>query len=193
LGQLDYDAAASVPRDRLLLMDHLKHCPICNNDLPVDSFGICRARPSGRNLYCKDCIREKVRASRRKLKEYKATRQRVLKQQYWGELTPVPAPVLKPGKLRQSPVERIRELIRERPRTQRELRSKTKLHKDEIGEALATLLLWNHEIKSELVGDDRIYFFVEEKPIPVVPRKPMVLGSFSSLYELGPGRKRAVG
>src|SRR5690349_3778163 len=42
----------------------LKHCPICIKDLPVWEFGICRARKDGKNLYCKECIRRKVKQSR---------------------------------------------------------------------------------------------------------------------------------
>src|ERR1044072_2338106 len=175
-------------------MDHpdLKHCPICNNDLPVDSFGICRAHKSGRNLYCRSCIRQKVTIARRNLKEYKSIRQRVLQEKYWRELTAAPLPVVQSGKQKQSPVDRIRKLIREQPRTQRELRLATKLHKDGIGEVLSVLLLDYHEIKSVWSGDERTYFFVEQKSAPVVQRKPSVLGGFSSVCALRPG-KRAVG
>jgi len=172
---------------------HLKHCPICDNDLPVGSFGICRARPSGRNLYCKPCIRAKVTIARRNLKEYKSTRQRVLKEKYWRELKAAPAPVQQSGKQKQSPVDRVRDLIREQPRTQRELRTATKLHKDVIGEALATLLLWTHEVKSRIEAGERTYYLVEETSAPaVVNRKASVLAPFHELRELMPG-KRAVG
>ena len=171
----------------------LKHCPICNNDLPVDSFGICRAHKSGRNLYCRSCIRAKVTIARRNLKEYKSIRQRVLQEKYWRELTTAPLPVVKSGKQKRSAVERIRELIREQPRTQRELRSATKLHKDVIGEALASLVLWTHEVKSRVEEGERTYYFVEEKPAPVVVnRKASVLAPFHELCALMPG-KRAVG
>jgi hypothetical protein len=112
-----------------------------------------------------------------------------LKEKYWRELTAVPIPTQRPCKQKQSPVDRIRDLIRQGPRTQRELRSKTKLHKDVIGEALATLVLWTHEVKSRIEEGERTYFYVEQKPAPVVERKPMVLGSFSSLYELMPGKR----
>lgn len=172
----------------------LKHCPLCNDDLPIDEFGISRARRDGRNLYCKPCIRAKVTIARRNLKEYKATRKRVVKEKYWAQLNagPTVAPVVVRSpkkKLEQSPVERIRELIRKKPRTQRELKSKTKLDKEVIGEVLATLLLWNHEIRSVWIGDERVYFFVEQKPAPVVERKPSVLGGLRSVCALLEQRK----
>src|ERR1044072_8033585 len=132
-----------------------KHCPSCDSDLPIDSFGICRARSDGRNLYCRSCIRAKVTIARRNLKEYKAIRKRVLKEKYWRELTAVPIPTQRPCKQKQSPVDRIRDLIRQEPRTQRELRTATRLHKDVIGEALASLVLWTHEVKSRIEEGER--------------------------------------
>lgn len=170
----------------------LKHCPICNNDLPVDEFGLCRARRDGRNLYCKCCIRKKVTIARRNLKEYKTTRKRVLQDRYWAQLNAAPIVDISTKRAKQSPVDRIRELIREQPRTQRELRTETKLPKDMIGEVLSVLLLDKHEIKSVWSGDERTYYYVEEKPVVVIQRKPSVLGGFSSVCALMPG-KRAVG
>jgi hypothetical protein len=182
-----------------LLSPQLKHCPICSQDLPVAEFGICRARKDGRNLYCKSCIRQKVTQSRRALKEYKSARKRYISQQI--ELTDLIAadainatyPAKSISKL--SPVERVRDAIRKGSRTQREIAQETKLGKDEIGDALANLLLWTHEIRTQVFGNTRLYFLneagdaaaVEDNPrLPA--RKRDVPSSFSCLQGLMPGK-----
>src|SRR5215510_16294349 len=68
-------------RDELTSVAESKHCPICAQELPLNEFGVCRARKDGRNLYCKSCIRTKVTESRRALKEYKSARKRYISQQ----------------------------------------------------------------------------------------------------------------
>lgn len=174
----------------------LKHCPICSQDLPITEFGICRARKDGRNLYCKSCIRQKVTQSRRALKEYKSARKRYSQQ---IEMTDVVAgdsahyPSKSVSKL--SPVERVRDAIRKGSRTQREIAQETKLGKDEIGDALANLLLWTHEIRTQVVGNTRLYFLNEAGEAatlddsPRLPaRKRDVPSSFSCLQGLMPGR-----
>lgn len=57
----------------------MKHCPNCNRDLSLDSFGICRARRDGLNLYCKSCTREKVTAYRNQVRAMKEARKELLK------------------------------------------------------------------------------------------------------------------
>lgn len=178
----------------------LKHCPICSKDLPISEFGICRARKDGRNLYCKSCIRQKVTQSRRALKEYKSARKRYISQQVdVAELLlsdsssglQYPAKAL--SKL--SPVERVRDAIRRGSRTQKEIAQETKLGKDEIGDALANLLLWTHEIRTQVVDNTRLYFLndsSESATIDDEPRLPArkrdVPSSFSCLQGLMPGR-----
>src|SRR3982751_2225054 len=140
----------------------VKHCPICSKDLPMAEFGICRARKDGRNLYCKSCIRHKVTQSRRALKEYKSARKRYIAQQVdiaellSADSSSGPYPSKAMSKL--SPVERVRDAIRRGSRTQREIAQETKLGKDEIGDALANLLLWTHEIRTQVVDNTRLYF-----------------------------------
>ncbi|HXQ38527.1 MAG TPA: hypothetical protein VN843_31290 [Anaerolineales bacterium] len=186
-------------KEEKLLSPQLKHCPICSQDLPIAEFGICRARKDGRNLYCKSCIRQKVTQSRRALKEYKSARKRYISQQI--EMTEMMAgdsasphyPSKSVSKL--SPVERVRDAIRKGSRTQREIAQETKLGKDEIGDALANLLLWTHEIRTQVVGNTRLYFLneageaatVEETP-QLPARKRDVPSSFSCLQGLMPGR-----
>jgi hypothetical protein len=94
-----------------------------------------------------------------------------------------------------SPVERVRDAIRRGSRTQREIAQETKLGKDEIGDALANLLLWTHEIRTQVVDNTRLYFLNEAAETATVddgPRLPArkrdMPSSFSCLPGLMPGR-----
>ncbi len=185
--------------ERMLTPD-LKHCPICTQDLPVSEFGICRARKDGRNLYCKSCIRNKVTQSRRALKEYKSARKKYISQQIeMSEMlnsqnnsnNQYTAKAL--SKL--SPVERVRDAIRRGAKTQREIAQETKLGKDEIGDALANLLLWTREIRTRVQDNTRLYFLNDSAEVcsddetPNFPaRKRDVPSSFSCLHGLMPGK-----
>ena len=183
------------------LVHELKHCPICSQELPLSEFGVCRARKDGRNLYCKSCIRTKVTRSRRALKEYKSARKKYISQQVEipDFLTPDAFANGHHGTRmvsKLSPVERVRDAIRRGARTQREIAHDTKLGKDEIGDALANLLLWTREIRTQVVDSDRVYFINESsgdgtvmETAPRLPiRKPDVPSSFSCLQGLMPGK-----
>ncbi len=175
-----------------------KGCPICSQSLPLSEFGVCRARKDGCNLYCKSCIRKKVTSSRQVLREYKSSRKRFETSQVLDtEVAPGAQPVGR-GLCKLSPVERVREAIRKNARTQKEIAQETKLGNDEIGDALANLLLWTHEIRTQIVDTTRMYFINEaldcgplrQDDRPRVPRrKPDVPSSFSALQGLMPGRK----
>jgi hypothetical protein len=175
----------------------MKHCPICNQDLPVSDFGRnayydLKGAKDGRNLYCKKCSSDKVSLRRRQMKQSKVEREQRVVARYWGEVEPV---VIRPvPKVKLTPVEKVRKAIRNGSRTQAEIALKTKLCKDVIGEALAELLLWNREIRSEIAGTARLYFIVEKpEPLEVPKRKSEVLAPFHELQMFMPGRKRAVG
>jgi hypothetical protein len=178
-----------------------KICPICSKALPLSEFGVCRARKDGRNLYCKTCIRRKVTESRRALKEYKSARKKYVADAVLeaSELVAMESGSSLPyARLvsRLSPVERVRDAIKRGARTQKEIAQETKLGKDEIGDALANLLLWTREVRTEVVDNTRMYFVNEclESVLPtesnhrIPSRKRDVPSSFSALQGLMPGR-----
>jgi hypothetical protein len=190
-----------------------KHCPICSQLLPLTEFGICRARKDGRNLYCRGCIRKKVTESRRAFKAYKSIRD-----QYPTSKILEPDRDAAPNHElnndsssghnqyasrqpnRMTPAERVREAIRKGARTQKDIAQATKLGKDEIGDALANLLLWTREIRTEVIENARQYFInvVAAEPVfgadesytaNLPPRKRDVPSSFSAVPVLMPGKK----
>lgn len=182
-----------------------KDCPLCNRALSLSEFGICRARKDGRNLYCKSCIRKKVTDSRQALREYKSARKRYVTQALESsDMSPADSESYAAAQhvtrivSKLSPIERVREAIKKNARTQKEIAQETKLGKDEIGDALANLLLWTHEIRTQVIDNTRMYFindspeagfFQPEGGAKIPRRKPDVPSSFSALQGLMPGKK----
>lgn len=180
----------------------LKRCPRCEESLPLLEFGVCRARKDGLNLYCKRCIRQKIAQSRQALREYKNARIK-----HGSTLVPERSRLtidVKSGfsprriarMLRKlSPADRVREAIRCGAHIQTEIAQVTKLPKDEVCDALANLLLWTHEIRTQVVGHTRMYFVndaaEESNPGEAAQarRRRGLNPSFSSVGVLMPGRK----
>ena len=184
----------------------LKRCPRCEESLPLSEFGVCRARRDGLNLYCKRCIRQKIAISRQALREYKSAR---------SKHGPTPGPsrsrVTIEAKLgfsprriarmlrKLSPADRVREAIRCGARTQKEIAQTTRLPKDEVCDALANLLLWTREIRTDVIRHTRMYFVNEaveelartagEAQVRRKRGQSELNPSFSSVGVLMPGRK----
>jgi hypothetical protein len=153
------------------------------------------------NLYCKGCIRQKIAQSRQALREYKNARIK-----HGPTETPESSPIaidtksgFSPRRIARmlrklSPADRVREAIRCGARTQKEIAQVTKLPKDEVCDALANLLLWTREIRTQVIHHTRMYF-VNETPEDVARnreearRKSSLTPSFSSVEVLMPGRK----
>lgn len=180
----------------------LKRCPRCEGSLPLSEFGVCRARKDGLNLYCKRCIRQKIAQSRQALREYKNARIK-----HGSTVEPERSRLaidVKSGfsprriarMLRKlSPADRVREAIRCGAETQTEIAQVTKLPKDEVCDALANLLLWSREIRTQVINHTRRYFInetAEEKSREEGSSAKRTRGlnpSFSSVGVLMPGRK----
>jgi len=181
----------------------LKRCPRCEESLPLSEFGVCRARKDGLNLYCKRCIRQKIATSRQALREYKKARG---KHNPTGSdhsrLTLDNKTTLSSRRIARmlrklSPEDRVREAIRCGAHTQKEIVQVTKLPKDEVCDALANLLLWTREIRTQIVRHARMYFINEDmellaKAQAAQKRSRSLNPSFSSVGVLMPGRKPGV-
>ena len=183
----------------------LKRCPRCEESLPLSEFGVCRARKDGLNLYCKRCIRQKIAMSRQALREYKKARgkhgssigldsSRVTLDNKTTLSSRRIARMLR----KLSPADRVREAIRCGAHTQKEIAAVTKLPKDEVCDALANLLLWTREIRTQIVRHQRMYFVNEDMELlakaqaAAQKRSRSLSPSFSSVGALMPGRKPAV-
>jgi hypothetical protein len=180
----------------------LKRCPRCEESLPLSEYGVCRARKDGLNLYCKRCIRQKIAQSRQALREYKNARIK-----HGATVLPERSRVAVDAKsgfsprriarmLRKlSPADRVREAIRCGARTQKEIAQVTRLPKDEVCDALANLLLWTREIRTQIVNHTRMYFVNEASEEltrareAVEAKRKRLNPSFSSVPVLMPGRK----
>ena len=181
----------------------LKRCPRCEESLPLSEFGVCRSRKDGLNLYCKRCIRQKIAQSRQALREYKNARIRHGATAVTGKsrLTIDAKSGFSPRRIARmlrklSPADRVREAIRCGARTQKEIAHVTKLPKDEVCDALANLLLWSREIRTQVISHTRMYFLndaAEEsskaREASAGKRKRGLNPSFSSVGVLMPGRK----
>jgi hypothetical protein len=180
----------------------LKRCPRCEESLPLSEFGVCRARKDGLNLYCKRCIRQKIALSRQALREYKKARGKHGNSSASdsSRLTLDNKTSLSSRRIARmlrklSPADRVREAIRCGAHTQKEIAQVTKLPKDEVCDALANLLLWTHEIRTQIVRHQRMYFVNEEMELlakaqaAAQKRSRSLSPSFSSVGALMPGRK----
>lgn len=171
----------------------MKRCPRCEESKPEAEFGVCRARPSGLNLYCKRCIREKVADGRQKTRAMKAAQKAeglTPQEKILDHLALAFRPRLA-ARIRRhlSPADRVREAISVGAHTQKEIAEVTKLRTDEVCDTLANLLLWTREIRTRIIRNKRMYFVNEPGQVPmrepVRPREPRSYGisnAYTSIY-----------
>lgn len=152
-------------------------CPICSRRLPLSEFGLCRARRSGRNLYCKPCILKKVKQSRAALRDYLRARQRAasIAQVAVAAQSERPTPHRAAERCghgflteaecsspKHLATDRVVAAIHHGSRIVREILCECySLSTNEIEDALATLILDTREVRTELRGDERFYFLIE--------------------------------
>ena len=177
----------------------LKKCPRCQESLPLSEFGICRARKDGLNLYCKRCIRQKISQSRQALREYKKARIKHGAPPPTKTRSTISNLAFSPRRIARmlrklSPADRVREAIRCGASTQSEIAQVTKLPKDEVCDALANLLLWTREIRTQVIRHQRMYFMNEAHEEAAKTKtggkgKGGLDPTFSNVGVLMPGRK----
>jgi len=130
----------------------MKRCANCEEKKDREEFGKDSLRADGLNIYCKICTREKTAQHRANLKAM-------------GR--PLNGPPAVAGR-KSNAIARVRrfgpqaqkvyEAIRAGARTHREIAMMTKLASDDVGEAIADLLLWQKAIGTKLEGEARRYF-----------------------------------
>lgn len=149
-------------------------CPRCERlGLTEKDFGICRARKTGRNLYCRTCARESVEAGRQRVREYKASRIKIAVPAPVGVLVPMSPRRIARLLRKLTPTDRVLEAIRSGVDTYTEIARATKLPQDEVGNQIADLLLVRLEIGTDDRSGERRYFI----RAPDLIRKPMVLSA----------------
>lgn len=154
------------PNLALIETEPLKRCTGCKEWKAVSEFGvnsanINRGACDGLNVKCRICIRQSIAESRQRLREYKVAHPDI----------PANQITIQPGitsrqlarKLRRlKPHDKVLAAIRYGAQTQDEIRSATRLTKDDICEALAQLLLWSRDLRTDVVdGSPRRYFINE--------------------------------
>lgn len=129
----------------------MKRCPVCNRDLDIDEFGICRPRKDGRNLYCKECIREKVKQHRRLKKTYRQAQKSLLEQPDRKPLVMSPVP-------RITTIDKVRIAIERGARTREEIKDASCLDWDEVTDALAILAFDQRTIQLQKVNSEARFY-----------------------------------
>jgi hypothetical protein len=123
------------------------NCPRCNrDDLTEEDFGVCRARPSGRNLYCRSCNRASVYALRKTLRERKVIQAMARQNAHPIRIFNFP-PELK-----------VLSAIKSGAKTQDEIARQSKLPFDELGLVLVKLIIEERKVVTRVTNEQREYF-----------------------------------
>lgn len=130
-----------------------KICGRCHIPKLIDEFGVCRARKDGRNLYCKSCARKMVYANRGVSLLVKRA-QEMAKDHSNTHCSPI-------RETNYPPEIRVLRAIKQGAKTQPEIARQARLFPDELGNALATLILVERKVVSRVKEDEREYFIRE--------------------------------
>lgn len=172
-----------------------QHCPICNHSLPVSAFGLCAARSTGRNLYCKACLNKKVAEARRAQAQRRATRNQPLAIVAARPL--VPANRDENGILIGKEVlntklphaDRVLAAIHQGARTQKEILHalygreirRAVVGMDQVGDSLASLLFATPPRIKTAIEDGRRVYVLAEAPVVAAASTIETPFSFSNL------------
>jgi hypothetical protein len=141
----------------------LVRCRWCDQDKPATAFGVDNSRANRRNCYCKKCNRERSSEACGRRKVYPRFRRRK----------------------GMTMAERILSVLRDGPLSYFELMASLRLGKravDSFDHNLATLLLYDHEIRSEVNADGARVYLLPKKKIPQpVPAGAQELPNFSHI------------
>jgi hypothetical protein len=111
-------------------MSERKRCLRCKQRKSIDCFGICRSRDDGRNGYCKPCVLVMVHAHRERKREMKRLVELTLAQR---------PPERKPLRVSVPPEMKVQNAIREGFTTRDEIKQRTGLKWDQLGDILLNL------------------------------------------------------
>ena len=161
-------------------------CPLCPEESgpqPIANFGICRKRKTGRNLYCKTCINKKVGKSRVRVRDYHASRKKLLAAaEESGADTTFVRDAFDLRDFKRPLTQRILSAIElghhSYENIDRAVRVVGRESEYAFGDAIAELLIWRRQIRYEGADDARMYFLREAEP--VVERRDSA-ASFSTL------------
>lgn len=156
--------------------EQLKRCPRCCEELDLSEFGIVRSQLDGLNLYCKTCIREKIRAFRERIRQMKKAREAALiaagrkalgRSQMNASVTRKENAMARRNarwvRKAKTGAERILRAIEFGANTQQKIIGLTRDPIDDTCDALAQLLLWDRKIRTTIVGGERMYFLNEQQ------------------------------
>lgn len=134
-------------------------CPDCGQEDP-NEFGICRARKTGRNLYCKGCIRKRVYTGRDRVQEIRQA-------QKWAQ-RPAPQeraerkPSIASGPDPRSPVSRVQQAISEGYNTRDAIKKRARLTEDQVSNALAILMFDAKSVAVSRAGEYPVFILQQQ-------------------------------
>lgn len=151
-----------------------KTCPRCEKPLPLGEFGVSNARADRLNIYCKRCNRERTNQSRMAIRDRRARREgsRPPDTQGTAPAPAVPVSIFK-STFAGSDTERVTEALKSGAKTQDQLLATTRMAADDLGVALADLLLWDKRIGTEVISDNRVYYLRRQQPRPSASNKAL--------------------